>query len=274
MLDDLSATPWRRRLYHPLNQTVTITRGDARHCTGRYGGEDFLGVPCPERASLSGMDEPVCYACRHARGFNPAFYNAGQRISPQQRQYNAEPHSVYLAHFGRGTIKVGIANTRRELLRLMEQGARAAAIIARCNDAYEARGIEETLAKRADVVEVVRASQKRRLLELPFDGDEAKAALRRLAERLPEAHPIDSIELYCFDEAYGFPDGVSTTLTDTMNAPPFVISGRVLGMVGEFLIVEQRGWLVAGLRKLTGHRVSIVPGEIPCPGVGQTAFSF
>lgn len=275
VLDDVDARPWRRRRFHLLGRTLTISRHVERDCTGRYEERTLNGLPCPDRASLHDADSLTCAACRHARGFNPAFYNAGARISPQQRRYNAEPHSVYLAHFGAQTIKIGIANCRRERARLLEQGARLAAVVSRCADAYEARRIEQSGVERLGLAEVVRGALKRRLLEAPFRADAAKAELWAIADRLAQIAESKALELLELDAAYGLSGGSAGVLIDAMEAEPFLISGTVRAVVGEFLIVEQAAQrFVVSLRKLTSHRIAIDSGEVPVAGPAQTTFSF
>jgi hypothetical protein len=270
LLDDIRYVPWKRSVRRFIGQTLTISRRDDRYCTGRYAEDDFLGEPCPNRSRVE--DTPTCDACQYARGFNPAFYHSGDRISPQQRRYNAQPHAVYLAHFGAHTMKVGIANSKRERARLLEQGARMAAIVARCSDAYEAREIEERV-RSSGVPEVVRSAQKRRLIEQPFRRDVAEQELSRLASEVVPAGDRRPVELIECNSAYGLDLAPGLALTDIEAGQP--ISGTLRACIGEFVIAEQAEQLfVASLRRFIGYEIVIEHGDICYKGETQMGFRF
>lgn len=280
VLDDILPTPWQRDLRRLVGgETLTIARVGERHCVGRNAEGQLLGMPCPDRADRTEPSKRFCDECHYARGFNPSFYHALDRISPQQQRWNAEPHNVYLAHFGSGMVKIGMSNHRRELARLLEQGARVATFVARCSDAYEARDIEEAGVHKHGLLEVVRSSQKRRLLEQPLRVDAAKQDLLEVAAALLPALDTQTLQLLELDSTYAFDRTEPLDLTRGIPLvdidPTDAISGKLRALVGEFLIVEQSGQsYVSSLKELIGYEVAIEQGERPYVGRAQLNFSF
>src|SRR5690349_6321107 len=82
---------------------------------------------CPDQVMIDKKFD-VCPTCQQRTGFNPAFYHASS-VSSQQEERNLEPHLLYLAHFGKGIVKVGISHAARNRSRLLEQGARSAIVL-------------------------------------------------------------------------------------------------------------------------------------------------
>src|SRR5262249_944842 len=144
--------------------------------------------PCPDRTRLRDESFEQCVACHRATGFNPAFYNATE-LSPQQQLRNLEPHLVYLAHFGAGTLKVGMTHARRGVYRRLAQGARMGVLPARFADAYRARALEERIARDLDVAEAIRPARKRHLLGAPFSSSAVRAELLAWVERVRVLEP-------------------------------------------------------------------------------------
>ena len=145
VLDDFKNSA-REFLY--LSQFMgTISRLKERFCVGRCDLVSLQWDQCPQGARLTPKTRGnTCRACALSTGFNPAFYNTSS-ISSQQSAYNRMPHIVYLAYFAPGRIKVGIAQKRRQLKRLLEQGARAAFILQEFPDAYQARELNEEIGR-------------------------------------------------------------------------------------------------------------------------------
>lgn len=280
VLDDIQQAPWRRAIRHLVGgETVTIARVGERHCVGRNAEGHLGGVPCPERADLKDASKRFCDDCHYARGFNPSFYHALDRLSPQQQRWNAEPHFVYLAHFGGRTIKIGMSNVRREYARLLEQGARVASIVARCSDAYEARKLEEAGVHEHGLLEVVRSSQKRRLLEQPLRVEAAKQDLLEIAAALLPGLDVEALELLELDSVYAFdrhdPLDLARGMPLTDIGPRDAFSGKLRVLAGEFLIAEQAGQTyVASLKDFIGFEVVIEAGERPYESPGQLNFNF
>lgn len=293
VLDELGGTSWRRRRCAVLGTQLTLQQlppaaahtttcapapGVARDrwCCGRYELSNGRGVPCPEQAELRDDGFEQCLACRRATGFNPAFYFAPE-VSPQQQARNLEPHMVYLAHFGAGTFKVGMTHARRGIHRLLEQGARMGLLLAKLPDAYQARALEERIARELGVSETVRTARKRHLLGAPFAPATVRSELLAVAQQLRSIEPDLALqpELVELDRYYGGHALFESTLTDLSETVPLSISGRCVGMIGDVLITLQTGQhYMLSIGELVCRRVRVSGREQPNRVVGQMRLPF
>jgi hypothetical protein len=276
VIDDRSSLPWRRRRLAVRQSPFTLQGIGGRHCTGRYDLGSGQSQPCPDAAALTPEQPEQCTRCWRATGFNPAFYFALE-VSPQQERRNLEPHLVYLAHFGASTVKVGITHERRGIHRLLEQGARSGAVIARFENAHRARALEEAVARQLGVPETVRAARKRHLLGAPFSSDVARRELEEWIERVRELDPeiAQSPEVHDFDHYYGGSALFDHSLTDLSETEPLAISGTCLGMIGDVLVMGQgaRRYMLA-VGALVSHRVRLSRALQPNRIIGQLGLPF
>lgn len=149
--------------YSPLDKELALSFAtQQRFCTGWHNLEDGSNHPCPDTSKVDDKYDQ-CAACQQRTGFNPAFYNATS-VSPQQEKRNAEPHILYLAHFGGTTTKVGISYANRGRARLLEQGARSALILETFPTAHIARNYEARIAALPGIAETLQLRKKNRLI--------------------------------------------------------------------------------------------------------------
>jgi hypothetical protein len=276
VLDDRACSPWRRRRFGVKGARFTVQSLGGRFCTGRYDLGSGQSSPCPEAAALGPEQPEQCARCWRATGFNPAFYFALE-VSPQQEKRNREPHLVYLAHFGCGTVKVGMTHERRGIHRLLEQGARAGVVIARFDDAHQARALEEAIARQLGLPETVRAARKRHLLGAPFAPDVARRELEEWIERAREldAELAESPEVQHFDHFYGGPVLFNHNLTDLSETEPLAISGTCQGMIGDVLVMTQSDRLyMLSIGALVSHRIRLKAQIQPNRLIGQLGLPF
>lgn len=294
LLDELGGERWRRRrcavlgaqltlqqlplaaAHSPSRASLALAGSPDRWCSGRFDLSSGKGEPCPEQAQLRDDGLEQCLACRRATGFNPAFYFATE-VSPQQHARNQEPHVVYLAHFGAGTYKVGMTHARRGIHRLLEQGARMGLLLAKLPDAYQARALEELIARELGVPETVRSARKRHLLGAPFASAAVRSDLLALAEQVRNAEPCIGLqpELVELDRFYGGSALFANAMTDLSDTKPLSISGRCLGMIGDVLITLQGGQhYMLSIGELVCHRVRVSGREQPNRMVGQMRLPF
>ena len=202
----------------------------------------FEDEPCSDDSLLTSSDNR-CQSCNKAIGFNPAFYNASpSQISEKQQKYNLQAHCVYLAYFSKNLIKVGIAHQKRSIIRLCEQGARAAAIIYHCDSAYKARGAEVMIKNDMGISEAVNNSRKMKLLREEYNFDKAKDKLSDLNKAFHESIKSGQIslpKLYDFQEDYLGDNTLKKDIFDVSKASPLSISGKCIGMIGNILLMEQ-----------------------------------
>jgi hypothetical protein len=277
VFDSVDGQPPTRYTLPIRNRVLSITRLRAKRCSGRYDILTCEASPCPLGAApLSG--KTTCADCERANGFFPAFYNlANSRLSPQQQIYNGRPHILYLAHFGATALKVGIASEIRAKARLLEQGALQAAVVQTFPNAEGAREIEKAISERGLATERLNSGTKRTLLQKAVDAKDGFTRLQKtigllVAEGLPIAdniEPIDLMPIYLGGERLLQP------LIDVTNAVPYVVSGRILGIIGNTLVFEREGrQYMASVRTCLSHLVRVetvlrplsVPPPLPLQG--------
>jgi hypothetical protein len=121
-----------------LSGEVVLLLGK-RGCVGRWEGETY--VPCDSDQS------PLCDFCGAGGGAtDPCVMCRGECRKPEKTCL--DEHSVYLAVFAPGRIKVGVSKAYRLEKRLAEQGADAGFEIARLPDGEAARRMEASLRSR------------------------------------------------------------------------------------------------------------------------------
>lgn len=246
-------------LYQPLRgQQLTLSFDTAqRYCTGWHDLATAESFPCPDGAKLPSEYEQ-CRHCQQKTGFNPAFYNA-QTVSKQQEERNLQPHSLYLAHFGPGVVKVGITWAGRGIARLLDQGARSGLIIKTLPTATVARRYEALIAKLPGIMETLQLRNKYQLLQRPYDPAQGTEELLRERARVASElnlSPENNQPLF-LDPHYLGQSRLNTTnlvhLKDTKTA-----SGTCVGMIGGTLVLEQDdAQYLFSLSNRAGYQVTI-----------------
>lgn len=247
----------------PRGQTVTLVfNNDQRFCTGWHDLATSLSHPCPS-ANILPAAYSQCRHCQQKTGFNPAFYHS-PTVSPQQQARNAQPHSLYLAHFAPGLIKVGITWSERGLRRLLDQGARSCLMIKKYPNANLARQYEAKIAALPGIAETLKLSVKSKLLTNAYDAalglHELLAARQRLQNEVgitPDNHEPLHLDKYYLDKNDFTPHQL-VILTGNK------ISGRCLGMIGSHLMCEQDGITYAlQLGNKIGYELDLSDAEEP-----------
>lgn len=245
----------------PRGKTLTL-RFDTtnRLCTGWHDLATGESHPCPDTATVDTAYNQ-CMHCQRKTGFNPAFYNASS-VSEQQQARNAQPHFLYLAHFGPGVVKVGISWAGRGIRRLLDQGARSFIILKEYPNANIARQYEAKIARLPGIAETLQLKTKGKLLALPYDPVAGAAELRTVRQRI-----ANELGVQTNDSA---PQHLDSTYLGEHNFIPHqlvhlqdnIISGRNLGMIGSSYIAEQQGTpYVLSLGSLPGYKVHISEDE-------------
>jgi hypothetical protein len=279
-LDDLSASPTARHKWPIWDTPLTLTATAERRCTGYFDLLTYDSFPCPEKNIISD-DVDTCFQCFRRTGFNPSFYNVPvSTLSSQQRTYNEREHVVYLAYFADGWAKVGISSRDRVLVRMRGQGARVATVIASFDDAYQARALEERIAKEVAIPEVLRSSRKRALLNEPFDlarGESALAVLRGQVEEICHVRALPFAPRDCTADYLGA-RSLDLPVTDMTDERPPTISGVGVGMIGDILVVQESArQFMLSVKDVFGSVVEIEPTvrrNTKRPAAGQLGFRF
>ena len=239
---------------HIWNTTFSMTKLPRKFCTGWFDFKTYASHACDNEQEMLGDSKFTdCSVCQEKTGFNPAFYNA-ETISAQQREYNQTPHFVYMAYFAPDFLKVGISSETRGLERLLEQGARAAAVMGRFPNADEARELEAYLCSQEGIFETMRASKKTELFaETVFNYEEAKKTLEKKAAEF-DITP----EIYWDFTPYYF-GGLAPkagTIHVAPNASDTVCGGRCIGLIGTTIVFQQNGEnFPIDLKSWKGHAI-------------------
>jgi hypothetical protein len=147
-------------------QVATATR----FCTGRYrfvNGIHTEYLPCPDQeAATHSAQCQRCAGCDEFR-FVHHFHVGGYAPDPLL-QYMAQPHWVYIATFADGSSKVGTAADARKQSRIDEQGAVAAAYVARAADGRAARILEDAVTRDLTITQFRRRAAKVAALASPM----------------------------------------------------------------------------------------------------------
>ncbi|WP_158795502.1 DUF2797 domain-containing protein [Pedobacter sp. L105] len=259
VIDEIDGTLVNRYHLNIIGHTFTIKPLPAKFCIGRYDLRTFDSFPCPHVNSMTNKKEGICYDCFTFNSFNPSFYNvAVSELSLKQREYNLLPHNVYLALFDEHQIKVGISQQKRYLTRWLEQGARVATVIFECNNAYQARDIEEKISKELKLAETLRSDQKRQYLKNRTDLKKASTILERVIARINDLFEQQIMgQSYNFLDEYYLQDNViQTNIIDISNEQPESISGKGIGLIGDTLIFENaHQQFMFSLKKIIGQQI-------------------
>lgn len=243
--------------YSPDDVAALAFNTSRRYCVGWHDITSSTGHTCPDRAVVDATYD-TCAGCQKRTGFNPAFYHA-QTVSPQQEARNRQPHDLYLAYFGAEVVKVGISHHKRQLDRLLEQGARCGVILATLPSALIARSYEEKIARLPGVKESVQIRQKKLLFGRPFDEHQASEHLQQTLEQIRETTglKVEAPSIEQFDSLY-FPAGTPATETAVDVQPLGKIAGETTGLLGSFLFKTYDSQLVyCNLKAYTGYRVTV-----------------
>jgi len=261
IVDELGKfSPTRHRI--PIwDQPFSFELGSEKYCIGRYDIDTFDAFPCAYKSAIQEKFQN-CYKCYQTLQFNPAFYNSSpELISEKQKKYNLNPHNVYLAYFAENAIKVGTAHYQRTERRLLEQGARAAVILKRCQDAYEARELEEFIfTNYPHITEGVSSVQKKKYLKSIYNPEEAFQVLKQAKQQVSEAFLLDKEEVfYDWQDRYIQSGAMSQSFLDISSQKEPQLRGKGIGLIGDSLVIKQSTqFYVVSLNKFLGRILKII----------------
>ena len=249
-VDDLSTNPTTRHIFPVWEQQLRLQPLPVQHCIGTYDAATQQYIPCPHKRLVKSPYQN-CYPCFAAIGFNPAFYNVPQsQLSARQQAYNRQPHCTYLAYFGPGIVKVGIAHQNRVQKRWLEQGARAATVLQNTEDAYAARALEAHVSKNTPIPERITVAKKKQLLNIPYSFEKTT---RLLAQHQAELGQTSSPQAAVDLQPYYFSGSQPPQLLDA-DRQKQIVAGHIVGMVGDLVVYKAAGtfWM-SSLKKRMGN---------------------
>ncbi len=218
-----------------ISENISLVLGK-RGCGGRWEGDKY--TPCDSD------EAPFCKRCSAPP--DPCVTCRGECKKPE-KTCNTE-HSVYLAVFSPGLVKVGVSKTRRLETRLMEQGADMGLEIARFPDGELARQRERKLA--ATYPDRVTFESKVDGISQSVNGETLQTVYRR----------YDAGRIMRFDYFGEKPGMKPIVLAPHEN---MAVSGRVLGIKGQALVLEKGNTLYAlNLDSIVGYEAGAGKGVI------------
>lgn len=155
---------------------------------------DCLKTPGPGSRKCSGcsvVDATFASNLHHAHKLDRA------EIDPAIAEHLRQPNLLYLAAFRDGSIKVGTTTEKRRERRLTEQGAWRAVIVARADDGYLVRHVEDAVTAEIGVSQSVLVARKLDGLVSPrSDGslEDALAACAVEVHELMQSRADDGVE--------------------------------------------------------------------------------
>lgn len=168
----------------------SISVGEKKYCIGNKDIVSHQYIGCPMNAEISD-NHKKCFLCDKNDVLKYCVRCNGQScFADDDSAINRcnQTHYVYLAYFPDDIVKVGIAHHTRKYIRLYEQGALYAIIIASCDTGKHARQLEHRI-KQLGVRDKVLTNQKIHNL-VYFDKSHAHEQLmstrKKAIERLNE----------------------------------------------------------------------------------------
>ena len=261
---DLPEPPLRRFPIEPGLLLFLRLHERQRLCIGYRDRISFKRFPCPQHGEDLGSVEHgpdyarvfQCSACAELEGVPEWLRHEAMprwvgletpsASALEQAPYLSEPHVVYLAAFGPGRVKVGVAIERRARLRFLEQGAHLGAVIARCQDGFAARRMERGLCDLG-LIDRVRAATKIRGL-YPMQSDaEAREEIDktfnyvvRHLQTEEAALLLSTPEIEDFRAAFRL-DALRAQPERLFPAVDVPVRGRVLATAGSCMVLERDG---------------------------------
>ncbi len=154
-----------------------------RHCVGQHRFRGGPYVDCPRGPVLPGRTCASCAASDavFAANLHHAHTRDRHEIDPAIAVHLAQPNVLYLAAFRDGSIKVGTSTEKRSAERLTEQGAWLARVVARTEDGYAVRVLEDRITEELGLAQSVPMSRKMAGMHRPQADDHLRDELDRHA---------------------------------------------------------------------------------------------
>lgn len=244
------------QLIQPQGDFTLSFDTNVKRCIGWYDLATKQCHRCPGDRQIDDKYEQ-CPECQQKTGFNPAFYNTTD-ISQQQTELNKKPHILYLAYFSPDVVKVGISYAERKLARLLEQGARNAAILETFPSANIARQYEAKIARLPGLCESVQLRKKAAILANEhYDSALAEQILRQTIKQITEQLGVNfaNNELLDLSPHMFAIESIDNDLTEITEP---MIAGHFVGLVGSMLVMQQNDrFIFLPLKKYIGYDMNI-----------------
>lgn len=245
----------------------------SRTCIGSRPPDSESLIPCPDH--VTGIPGNQCPQCFSSTNILSCHLCDGERCkNPARRSACVQPqnHGCYLASFGPGLMKVGVALWERRYQRLMEQGAKAGIIIAR-DDGQMIRRVESQIRRRGGVPDRVQPREKLYALTQAASVDDLRAELKQLAGELRPRisgrwlDQFEAIDLPTLPQLDQIPRLLS--VSDGMR-----LRGELAAVCGQTLIIDSdtAEQVALEVTSLVGYELRSLQADEQ--GAGQLALQF
>lgn len=161
-----------------------------------------------------------------ASNLHHAHTRGASELDPAIRDHLQQPNRLYLAAFRDGSIKVGTSTQSRSQRRLEEQGAWIARYVARADNGYVVRDLEDEVTTVLGLPQAVNATRKVRGLTSPMTDERLDKELSSHATAVAElVTSSDSGRIASLDEAWRHPKADHPALAKLYPYPSKLTSG-------------------------------------------------
>lgn len=252
-----------------LRLNYRVSRSSPRYCLG-YRPFRKVAVDYVDCLKTPGAGNRKCAACSvvdatFAANLHHAHKLDRAEIDPAIAEHLRQPNLLYLAAFRDGSVKVGTTTEKRRERRLTEQGAWRAVIVARADDGYLVRDLEDAVTAEIGISQSVSVARKLDGLVSPKPDESLDAALTACAAQvggLLRSRGAGGVEPV--DAAWSFPGSESPVWRSLHRYPLRLDMGthdlEVVAACGRLVAVQRPGsadTFVADLAQLYGVELDL-----------------
>lgn len=252
--------------YYPLNhlENITIRVSKDRHCIGYYQPPDYQRAQCQDNARMQDTGKFQCTKCR---AFDATHFLPVDTISPDQiKELKSLKYYNYINLFGHDIVKIGVAADARKFTRLLEQGAFATIIFAE-GDGYNTRKVEDYVSRALKIRQAVSWSTKIKLMRNVSSTEQSQTILNTYYDDIREIltkHFSGGVRLmheyYFHLDKYHLPlsHALENVLYIDNVSENDVLSGKIVGMYGEVLLLQNKENILAvNTKALLGYSIEL-----------------
>lgn len=250
---------------------IELVVGSDRMCIGYRPPDGESLLPCPDQAKSGGSSQ--CASCFEKAVILPCLRCDGERCrNPERRENCVQPdnHAVYLAAFGDGLLKVGVARWNRRKERVREQGSLAAFVVAR-EDGQIARRVEAAVC-RLGVPD--RLSPTAKLAALP-GAPKTKLMEKEILDALEGLRYRIRANWLEEPEAINLPKPDVSAVPDLLRPEKgLVVRGKVSEVVGQMIVLRPETGALQAIEASSLVGFSLRPPKEDEMGTGQMSLAF
>lgn len=240
-----------------------------RRCVGRtpFRKADAAHTDCTNPPEPGGRRCTQCSIsdATFASNLHHAHTRDRAGIDPAIAEHLRRPNLLYLAAFRDGSLKVGTSTATRVAKRLCEQGAWQARLVARADDGYAVRDIEDRVTDELGVPQSVAIGRKLDGMAAPISDERLVTELGHFAAGVHALiERMDDSRIHPHDEEWTFPSAQRALWRGLHRYPLKLESGRhdleCIDACGRMVAVRRpdtRDEFIADLGRLYGVQLAL-----------------